>query len=326
MFGLFNLFGFGLYHGYSQFAEQINQNFFSTPELAMQANFVRGAAFGMKNYWFIAVMGASIWFLVAFFMHQRLINKATGAHSVTRMEEPKIYNILENLCISRGLAMPRFYIIESEVMNAYASGISPKSYAVTLSRGLINNLNDDELEAVIAHELTHIINRDVRLLIIAVVFVGIFSFLAEMSWRSMRVGSFSRNSRGSMPFMLVAGVVLMIGYGLALVIRFTLSRKREYMADAGAVELTKKPEAMVNSLRRIAGNAKMANVPPEVAQMFIENPASFSSMFATHPPIEKRIRVLMEIFDVKESDLIEIPETSEKPRKMPWDFFRKNRS
>jgi heat shock protein HtpX len=126
-----------------------------------------------------------LWFLIAWMLHTSIIKKATGSHSLERKENKRIYNLVENLCISRGIKTPKIYVIEDSSLNAFASGISDKSYAISLSRGIIDKLTDEELEGVIAHELTHIRNRDVRLLIISVIFVGIFAFLAEMVFRSL---------------------------------------------------------------------------------------------------------------------------------------------
>src|SRR4029077_16804526 len=145
----------------------------------------------------------------------------TGAAPVTREESPELYNLLENLCISRGLTTPRLYIIDTPAMNAYASGIDQKSYAITVTRGLLETLNRDELEAVLAHELTHIIDRDCRLLIVTVVFVGMISFFAQILWRGLRVASFrgGRSGKGGaavIVLVLIAAVVMVIGYLLAL--------------------------------------------------------------------------------------------------------------
>jgi heat shock protein HtpX len=124
-------------------------------------------------------IGVAVWFLVAWFSHSAMINKATGSKPLERKDNKRVYNLVENLCISRGMPMPKVNIIEDDSLNAFASGINSKTYTVSLSRGIIEKLNDHELEAVIAHELTHIRNRDVRLLIISVVFVGIFAFISE---------------------------------------------------------------------------------------------------------------------------------------------------
>ena len=250
----------------------------------------------------ISMVVAAIWFVIAWFGHQAMIDASTGAHSVERGDEPELYNLLENLCISRGLTMPKLRIIETPQMNAYASGLKQSQYTVTVTRGLMLSLNKEELESVLAHELSHIRNNDVRLLVISVIFVGIFSFLAQIGFRALFHGAFSRvggSRRGSggnaIVIVLIAMVIVGIAYGLALVIRFMLSRRREYMADAGAVELTRNPDAMISALEKISGHAAIENAPDGVREMMIENPKSgFAGMFATHPPIEKRIEALIE--------------------------------
>ncbi len=257
----------------------------------------------LAKAWPYAIAGAILWFGIAYAFYQNIIDAATGAHKVERVAEPKLYNLLENLCISRGLTMPALRIMETDALNAFATGIHKGNYSITVTRGLMNTLNDEELEAVLAHELTHIRNADVRLLIIAVIFVGIFSFAGEMTFRSLRFGamgggssrrSSSRDSGGgAIIAILVALAIIAIAYALAIVIRFALSRRREYLADAGAVELTKNPDAMITALQKISGNSVVESAPSEVREMFIENPHSdFASLFATHPPIAKRIEAL----------------------------------
>lgn len=248
---------------------------------------------GIILYWHIVLGITTVWFLIAWMFHQNMINAATGARPLTRAESPRIYNLLENLCISRGITMPTLYVIESEALNAFASGLSQKSYAITVTTALMQRLNDAELEAVLGHELTHIINRDVRLLIIGVIFAGMISFFAECAWRSLGRSSMrGGNNRKNGQAVLIGALVLAIGYFFAIAIRMALSRKREFLADAGSVELTRNPDAMVSALQKIAGHARIENVPGEVEQMFIENPPGVFSMFATHPPIESRIAAL----------------------------------
>ncbi len=245
--------------------------------------------------------GAAAWFAVAFMGHQAMISAATKSRSVTISEEPRIYRMLENLSISRGQTMPKLKVIETPQMNAFASGIRDSNYTVTLTRGLMNNLDDEELEAVIAHELSHIRHKDVRMLIIAVIFVGIFAFVGEGVVRGVmrtnlpRADHHRRSSGGnSGALILFAFALIALTYLFALLIRFSLSRKREYMADAGAVELTKNPDAMIRALTKISGKAEL-NAPAEIMEMAIENPRTgFAGMFATHPPIEKRIEALVE--------------------------------
>ncbi len=258
-------------------------------------------AFGYTlRSWPFALIGAGVWFLIAWAFHQKMIEASTGARGLTRKEAPDLYNMLENLCISRGIRTPKLNIIETDALNAFASGINEGNYTVTLTRGLINRLDRDELEAVMAHELTHIMNRDVRLLIVAVIFVGIFSFLGEIIFRGffrsgVRVGGHTRSkngdSRGGGLLILVAVVIIVLAYILAIVIRFSLSQKREYLADAGAVELTRNPDAMISALEKISGRSEV-DAPADVQQMMVENTARFAGVFATHPPIEKRIGAL----------------------------------
>lgn len=259
------------------------------------------AADALARAWPFAIAGAIVWFGIAYAFYQNMIDAATGAKKVERKIEPKLYNLLENLCISRGITMPALRIIETDGLNAFATGLHKGQYSVTVTRGLMNTLTDEEMEAVLAHELTHIRNSDVRLLIISVIFVGIFSFVGEIAFRGLwhsgggvrTRSSSSRNSGGGAAIaIIVALVIIAIAYALAIVIRFALSRRREYLADAGAVELTKNPDAMISALQKISGNAAI-NAPSEVREMFIENAhADFTSVFATHPPIQKRIEAL----------------------------------
>jgi heat shock protein HtpX len=245
-------------------------------------------------------IGIIVWFTIAWFTHTSIINSATNSKPLQRQENKRVYNLVENLCISTGMQMPKVNIIDDDSLNAFASGINSKTYSVTLSKGIIDKLADDELEAVIAHELTHIRNRDVRLLIISIVFVGIFGFITEMLFRSMRFGRIGRGKKEG-GAIIIALLLALVGYLLASLFRFALSRKREYLADAGSAELTKRPQSLALALRKVSADPTIEAVKrKDVAQMFIENPQeteqkstfSFANLFATHPPIEKRIKLL----------------------------------
>jgi heat shock protein HtpX len=249
--------------------------------------------------------GVLIWFLIAYFANTSIINSATGARPLERKENKRIYNLVENLCMSQGMTMPKINIIDDDSLNAYASGINKNSYTVTLSKGIIEKLNDEELEAVIAHELSHIRNHDVRLLIISIVFVGIFSMIAQIAMRSVYYSSLTRRrndkGNGAILIILLAMVVAAIGYFFAILMRFAISRKREYLADAGSAEMTKNPLALASALRKISADPDIEAVKREdVAQLFIQHPgkqaksalSGLSGLFATHPPIEKRIQIL----------------------------------
>ena len=250
-------------------------------------------------------IGVLVWFLIAWFSHTSIIKRATGSQPLERKENKRVYNLTENLCISRGMKMPKVYVIEDDSLNAFASGLSDKTFAVTLSRGIINKLEDDELEAVIAHELTHIINRDVRLLIVSIIFVGIFAFITEMAFRSLRFTGRGRGKKegGAIAIVLIVVVLGIIGMVFSSFFRFALSRKREYLADAGAAEMTKNPLALANALRKISKDPWIEAVKrDDVAQMFIDHPTKkkdrksmvtfFNGIFATHPPIKERIQIL----------------------------------
>lgn len=245
----------------------------------------------------LVLIGTGIWFFIAWMGHSSFIRMATGSKPLDRMENKRVYNLVENLCIQQGMTMPAVYVIEDESLNAFATGISSKTFSISLSRGIINKLEDDELEGVIAHELTHIRNRDVRLLIVSIIFVGIFSFLAEMALRSLRFGSGGKKKDGGY-IVLIAIAVTAICYFISLFLRFGISRSREYLADAGGAEMTKKPYALASALKKIDEDPQIEAVKrSDVAQMFIDNPQSekksfFAGIFATHPPIKKRIELL----------------------------------
>lgn len=249
----------------------------------------------------IALGAAGAWFGVAFFSHQAIIDAATQAKTLTITEEPRAYRLLENLSILRGETVPKLKVIETPVLNAYASGIRDSNYTVTLTRGLLNEMDDEELEAVIAHELSHIRHKDVRMLIIAVIFVGIFAFVGESIVRGVFRTNLPRSNNhrrsgggnaGALIFFALA--IIALTYFIAILIRFTLSRKREYLADAGAIELTKNPDAMIRVLQKLSGNAELKNVPDEVREMALHNPRiGLAGAFATHPPIEKRIEAIV---------------------------------
>lgn len=249
------------------------------------------------------ITGVIIWFLIAWFSHSAMIDKATDSKPLARSENKRVYNLVENLCISTGMQTPRINIINDDSLNAFASGLNNSTYSISLSKGIIEKLNDEELEAVIAHELTHIKNRDVRLLIVSIIFVGIFAFISQAIFRTLQFGGGGRGRKNSGGAAIIIALLLAcVGYLISYLLRFSLSRKREYLADAGSAELTHRPLALASALRKISADPTIEAVKrKDVAQMFIENPqietkqkVSFSidSLFSTHPPIEKRIQIL----------------------------------
>lgn len=267
-------------------------------------------AFLMALPWVVGIVG--VWFLIAYLANAGMVRNATGARPLQRRENPRVYNIVENLCMSCGMAMPKVNVIDDPQLNAFASGIDEKSYTVTVTTGILNRLNDEELAGVIGHELTHIRNRDTRLLIVSIIFVGImstlFSIVIRMLWNTFLFGGGRRSSReeknggaGVIVAMLVALVLAAFGYVFTLLTRFAISRKREYMADAGGAELCGNPLALASALRKISGDTGLGRVEREdVAQLFIVRPKAFageftqmmSNLFSTHPSIESRIAYL----------------------------------
>jgi heat shock protein HtpX len=248
----------------------------------------------------IAIAVALVWYAIAYWSQGAIVALATGAKGVTRTQEPELYNLLENLCISRGLPTPSLKIIETDALNAYATGVNEMQYSVTVTRGLMQALTREELECVLGHELTHIINRDTRLMIVCAVFAGIISLVAETMARVFRyAGSWGggsgrkRDSKGGGLLILIGLALIFLGYALAVVLRFAVSRKREYLADAGAVELTKNPDAMIRALQKISGHSDIPS-PGEVEVLFFDSRATgLARLFETHPPIEKRIAALV---------------------------------
>ena len=260
--------------------------------------------------WAVIIVG--IWLFIAYTFNAQMIQHATGARPMERRENPRIYNMVENLCMSCGMPMPKVNIINDPQLNAFASGINEKTYTVTLTTGIINYLDDAELEGVIAHELTHIRNRDTKVLIISIVFVGILSTLLTLLTRGVlrmflwgNIGSSRRSNNkgngGVIVVIIVAIICAAIAYFLTLLTRFAISRKREFMADAGSAELTRNPRALASALRKIASAPGLGHVEREdIAQLYFIHPKKYTqnffdklqSLFSTHPSTEERIRIL----------------------------------
>ncbi len=250
----------------------------------------------------LATLGTIVWIVIAYFFHQSLIDAVTGGREVARTQEPRLYNILENLCISRGITMPKLEVIESDALNAFATGMNEKQYSITVTSALIDRLNDAEIESVLGHELTHIRNGDVRMMVVAVIIAGIVSFLAELVFRLWFYNGFGfrgsrsddRRSGGVGIAILIAIALLVLAYFLSFVIRLALSRSREFLADAGSVELTKNPDAMISALRKIEGRGELPGATSAVMEMCIDNPREgFGELFDTHPSVESRVTALV---------------------------------
>jgi heat shock protein HtpX len=258
-----------------------------------------------------ATGGAALWIAIAYFFHQSIIDAATGGEDVTRLQQPRLYNLLENLCISRGIPMPKLKVMDSDALNAFATGLNRRQYSVTVTTGLLKALNDREIEAVLGHELTHIRNGDVQLMVIAVVIAGVVGFFAELFFRSFfysnwnfgggrssssssSSGSDSKGGGAAVIVVILAVALIALAWALSLVVRLALSRSRELLADAGSVELTKDPDAMISALRKIENRGELPGATSAVMEMCLDNPREgFADLFATHPSVDSRVAALV---------------------------------
>ena len=265
-----------------------------------------------------ATAGTLLWIAIAYFFHQKIVDAVTGGEDVTRQQEPRLYNLLENLCISRGIPMPKLKIIESDALNAFATGLNQRQYAVTVTTGLLSALNDQEVEAVLGHELTHIRNGDVQMMVIAVIIAGVVGFFAELFFRSFTnfgyYGGYGRSTwsssssdssssssdnrkssgGGAVVVIIVAVALIALAWLLSQMVRLALSRSREYLADAGSVELTKNPDAMISALRKIENRGELPGATSAVMELCLDNPREgFSDLFATHPSVAARVQALV---------------------------------
>jgi heat shock protein HtpX len=277
---------------------------------ASVAWYLQAAWYDMLKAAPFATVGTLIWIVIAWRFHQAMIDAVTGAHDVTRKEEPRLYNLLENLCVSRGIPMPKLKIMDTEARNAFATGLNQRQYSITVTTGLLKALNDQEIEAVLGHELTHIRNGDVRMMVIAVIIAGVIGFFAEMFFRlffrsnfSFGGGGGSRSSSsdskkgggGAVIAILIAVALIALAWLLSVVVRLALSRSREYLADAGSVELTKNPDAMISALRKIESRGELESATSAVMEMCVDNPREgVADLFATHPSIDARVKALVD--------------------------------
>src|ERR1700728_2212336 len=249
-----------------------------------------------------ATVGAAAWIVIAYYFHQDMIDALTGGREVERRDQPRLYNILENLCISRGIPTPKLKIMDSDALNAFATGMSPKQYSITVTTGLPKTLDDAEIEAVLGHELTHIRNGDVRMMVIAVIIAGVVSFFTELVFRLWFYNGFGfrggrsddRRGGGAAFAILIAVAFIAVAYFLSFVIRLALSRSREFLADAGSVELTKNPDAMISALRKIEGRGELPGATSAVMEMCLDNPREgFGELFDSHPTVDAGVTTLV---------------------------------
>jgi heat shock protein HtpX len=246
-----------------------------------------------------------IFALLSYYASPRITLAISRAHEVTKEEEPDLFRTVENLCIGAGLPMPKVYVIEDGAPNAFATGRDPEHAAVVVTRGLLNKLERIELEGVIAHELSHIGNYDIRLMTIVVVLVGIIALLADLMLRLTFFGAGRRSNnrdRGgggaAIAIYAIALVAIILTPIAAQLIRLAISRQREYLADSSGALLTRYPEGLARALEKISADkdpleeANKATAHLYIVNPLIEHESLLNNLFDTHPPIEDRIRIL----------------------------------
>jgi heat shock protein HtpX len=300
--------------------------------------YLRAAARDLIAAFPYATGAAALWIVIAYFFHQNMIDAVTGGEDVTRQQQPRLYNLLENLCISRGIPMPKLKIMESDARNAFATGLNRRQYAITVTSGLLKALNDQEIEAVLGHELTHIRNGDVQLMVIAVIIAGVVGFFGELffrmftnlswnstgggsSWSSSRPSSSSSSSDsdskgsgggGAIVVVIIAVALIVVAWLLSQVVKLALSRSRELLADAGSVELTKNPDAMISALRKIENRGELPGATSAVMELCIDNPREgFADLFATHPSVDSRVQALVKYAGGHDPGRLALPSDTE---------------
>ncbi len=239
----------------------------------------------------------------SYYYADQVVLSTSGAKPIEKKDNPELYRIVENLTIASGTPMPKLYIINDPSPNAFATGRDPKHASVAVSAGLLERLNKSELEGVLAHELSHVKNYDIRLMAIAALLVGFIALIADIFMRGLLWGGIrneSRDKRATGLFLIMGLIFAFLAPVVATLIQLAISRKREYLADASGALLTRYPEALANALEKIASDPRpVLTATSATAHLFIVNPFKnkgfqgwFTGFFSTHPPIEERIKAL----------------------------------
>jgi len=259
---------------------------------------------GQYPYGFImiAVAISLVMTSISYFSGDKIALLVSGAKEISKEKDAYLFNMVENLCITSGQPIPRIYIMEDSAINAFATGRKPELSSIAVTRGALTKLENEELEGVIAHELSHIKNYDIRLMMLVAVLVGTISILIDWGLRFGFMGrrGSDREEGGNNPIFLILGLVLLIlSPIIAELIKLSISRKREYLADASGSLLTRYPEGLARALEKIANeNRPMQKASTATAHLFIASPfngKSLAKLFSTHPPIEDRIKKLREM-------------------------------
>lgn len=254
--------------------------------------------------WFYGDVSIAIWTVIIaiiyavfqYYASSSLAMAMTGAKEITKKENPRLYNIVENLSITTGLPMPKVYIIEDKAPNAFATGRDPKHASVAATTGLLDIMNDKEVTAVMAHEMSHVKNYDIRVSMIVFGLVCVVGVISDLAFRMMFYGNRRRDNEGSPVGYVLILIVGLLSPFVASIAQMAVSRQREYLADASAVHITRYPEGMIDALKKLQSHSqpmRSQNIATEA--MWINNPLRkgfISNLFSSHPPIEKRIERL----------------------------------
>jgi len=236
--------------------------------------------------------------LIAYYSGDKVALAATGAQAVSKEQNPYLYRMVENLSIAAGLPTPKVYVIPSPALNAFATGRDPQHASVAVTQGLVDNLENEELEGVLAHELSHVGNYDTRLMILVLVLVGTIGMLADWGTRSLLWGnrrSSDSRGQGQAIVMIIGLVLLILAPIIAQLVRLAVSRRREYLADASAALLTRYPEGLARALEKISVGPVLERANAATEPLFIASPLTgrkMANMFSTHPPIAERVKRL----------------------------------
>lgn len=273
--------------------------------------YVISLALGYQGYGALSFVGiflviSGLINLGSYYWSDKLVITLSGAKPIGKKDAPDLYRAVENLSIAQGTPMPKVYLVDDSAFNAFATGRDPNHAAVAVTRGLLENLENLELEGVLAHELSHVKNYDTRLMAIVTVLVGTIAILADFFLRSLwwgRMGN-DREGRQTAAFFVILGIIAAILAPIvAQLIQLAVSRRREFLADAGGALLTRYPEGLAKALEKISSYGKpMKNVSTATAHLYISNPFGgkkpknwLISLFNTHPPIEERIKALRQM-------------------------------
>lgn len=247
----------------------------------------------------IAIIYSTISALVSYYAGDKVALAVSGARPVTAQENPYLCRMVENLCISQGMPAPKVHVIEDSAINAFAAGRDPQHASIAVTTGAIAKLQNEELEGVLAHELSHVKNYDIRVMTVVIVLVGVVSVLANMMFRFSLGGRRRNRDEGGGALMLIGLALMIFAPLIAQLIRLAVSRRREYLADASGALMTRYPEGLANALRKIqAESLPMSRPSAATAHLFIASPftgKAFASLFSTHPPTQDRIAKLEEM-------------------------------